>query len=123
MASCASCSHHRALGIADRSGGQPLRGAVAALLGLLQGGDGFCEGAAEAVAGAGPRGAAEGGFGCARGSALAESFQLAAAELAGSDLVGRNVADGADGGHDHLSSPSVEVNIDFAVCMAVTSDW
>ena len=51
-------------------------------------------------------------FACSRRLLSAEAF----------DLPEREAADRADR-HDHLSSPSVALNIDFAVCIAVTSDW
>jgi len=46
--------------------------------------------------------------------ALREAFRRAYRQAA---------AESSDGRDDHLSSPSVEVNIDLAVCIAVTSDW
>ncbi len=53
-------------------------------------------------------------FGLGGGGRFGSAFGSAAGERA---------AQSADRGDDHLSSPRVAVNIDLAVCMAVTSDW
>ncbi len=50
----------------------------------------------------------------ARLTAVGQAFRLAHRQSA---------SQSADRRDDHLSNPRVEVNIDLAVCMAVTSDW
>src|ERR1700704_4257969 len=51
---CVLHGHYGALRVTDGSSGQRLCGAIAALLGLLERGNGICERAAEAITRAGP---------------------------------------------------------------------
>src|SRR5580704_2376432 len=93
-----------ALGVLDGARRQCLGGGVGALLALLERGDRTGELAPEA------RGTARRGT-TAGGGALGDP---------GDPFDRESAADRRD---DHLSSPSVAVNMDLAVCIAVTSDW
>ena len=65
----------------------------------------------------GRRARAEAGGGARAG----EARRFAGAEAG--DALREHTADRADRGQRHLRIPRVAVNIDLAVCIAVTSDW